>query len=513
MAFRKFGDIESIEVLPNKEFQAHIIFVSDRSAYLAQLQHDYDVVRSNSSKFTVEPAYSWEQPAEYERTTEDMRATGEDRAIEDGDGRPLANQYSSTLDGSNGIEPISKMSMLNEDCLLHLFSFFDLDSLISTSKVCKLFHRLVNKHFFPRHKQLSVNAISTHFAKLRQTLLCIGRYITDLKFHSSCPGRRSNRYLQLLGETIGSNIRRVQIKCHGVLENNSMALIQPILERLETLELEDYREYSTDFNFRETCPNLVELRLHVSIPFTTCRGRWKHLQRLSLLHNELIRTHTLLIFIQNNPQLIEIGCNVVEDDIIFSSIAENLPMLQKGVFSSPDAELGAWNLHHFKSLAHLADVEFIGLGKEHLSSIIDGLATLRNLQRVSLDLCRSFDDPLNAILVDPEEDEELDLKPSLLDLARLPHLEHVSLYNVPINQSILINFVRHARQLQILHIHYCKVEFKDEFILDMVEVLKDRQSQLKLYFNPADYIYVSVTRKEEVRRHLLLSGQCKHFGF
>lgn len=486
---RKYGAIESIVLLPNNELEAHVTFCSDQSAYLVQLQHEFDREARKQQPFHIQPADTWEQP------TENIDQP--------------ANQ-------SNDIKQTAEIFNLNEDCFLYLFKFLDLDSMVNLSEVCKMFQALLNQHCFPRVREFKVynfnDTFSMPLAKMRRTLRCIGPYITDLKYTCNIYNdlNRTSRFMEALVQYIGPNIRRAQFFSSLICENNQILIIAPILRNLESLEIHDINyDLDNDVDFEELCPNLIELKLKMNMRLIKCCKPWARLQHLSVMNNEYLNTMTFLSFIEQNPRLTTLEFDIFDAELRLRTVADHLTMLQKLTMDSVDSNLGGWNFIHISRLQHLTEISLLTLDYQHLRGISDCLATFGGLRKISLHAYR----PENEV-----EDGEMDYERSFEDFAKqLPHLEEFALRSVAIVENTLINFIRYARRLKVLHIHWCHLNLSDEIILKIVNILKCNRTELNqalsMFVNPADLLNLHVTKSDDVRRYLLLSAKCHHFGF
>ncbi|XP_055300190.1 uncharacterized protein LOC129567385 [Sitodiplosis mosellana] len=230
---RKFGQIESIEMLQDNS--ALVSFASDHMAHSMQLQHDFDKKTGIKQPFQVRPADTFEQPQS--KTN-------------------LPPKKVFKVD-----EQTSKMCMLNEDCLLHLFKFLDLNSLVNMADVCKMFNGLLHKYSFPHIKKyefkhdifdtrkFNPTLLPKLLERMRRTLHCVGRHITDLTIEV---GNRTSEWISahdsaggfwgILAEYVGTNLRQAywQIgESHlSLLEREEeIAKIAPILRHLEHLRI------------------------------------------------------------------------------------------------------------------------------------------------------------------------------------------------------------------------------------------------------------------------------------
>lgn len=474
--------------MPNKEIEAYVTFSNDRSAYLVQLQHEFDREARKQQPFYIQPANSWEQPTE---NTD----------------RPSKHDLKQT----------SEIFTLNEDCMLHLFKFLDLDSMVNLSEVCKLFHQLLRKHCFPRIQKFTVynfnDTFSMPLAKMRRTLNCIGPHITDLKYTCNIYNdlSQTSRFLEALAEYIGPNIRRAQFFSSLICEDNQILTIAPILRHLESLEIHDINyDLDNDVDFEELCPNLVELKLKINMRLIKCCKPWAQLRNLSVMNNEYLHTMTFLSFIEQNPGLTTLEFDIFDADIRLRTVADHLSMLEKLTMDSVDSNLGGWNFVHISRLQHLTEINLLTLDYEHLRGICDCLTTFSGLRKISLHAYRPE--------AEVDDDGEMDYERSIVDLARqLSHLEEFALRSVAIIENTLVNFIRYASQLKILHIHWCHLDISDAMIFKIVNILKcnwnEQKKPLSMFLNPADLIDLHAAKGDDVKRFLSLSAKCQHFGF
>lgn len=481
-------------MLATSKTEAYVTFTSDRNAYLALLQHDFDREAIKPQPFHIQPADSWIQPKENVLIEHHPQRCSIDKI------------------------QTSAIFQLNVDCMLHLFKFLDLNSLVNMSEVCKMFHTLLHQHCFPHIQQFTVYNLNDTFsmplAKMRRTLRCIGPYITDLKYTCNIyndPNRMS-RFLEALVKYIGPNIRRAQFLSSLICEDNQILIIAPFLRHLESLEIHDMNfDCDNDIDFEELCPNLIELKLNINMRLNRCCKPWQQLQHLSIMNNEYLNTITFKSFIEQNPHLQTIEFDVFDAEQRLYTVANHLPMLQKLTIDSVDSSLGAWNFVHLIGLQHLTEIHLLTINYEHLRGIFDCLATFHGLHKLSVHGYSSDH------YVDNNDDDEMDYEKSLIILSQqLLHLEEFSLRSIPICEKTLINFLKFARQLNVIHIHWCHLDINDSIILNIVNMLKCQRSAnetLLMYVSPADLLNLQTNKTDEIKSFLRLSAKCQHFGF
>lgn len=483
---RRFGEITSIELLKNRENEAYVTFASDKSAYLAQLQYEFDRESKKPLPMYIEPADSWQQPSTESSNQENQAAAAETE---------------------------SEIFTLNEDCLLHLCTFLDLDSLVNLSEVCKLFHNLLHRHSFSRFRRFDVNnsggCVSMPLRKMRRTLRCIGPHIVELNYQNSL---RQKKFLQMLAEYIGPNLRRAQFRNSSLCEDNRIFVLAPILRPVEYLEIYDFDYNQHDeIDFEAICPNLIELNLKVNMRLDLCCKPWTKLQRLNIMNNERLHTHTFVALVEQNPQITVLEFSTFESDTRLQAIAANLPQLQKLTLDSLDWNLAGWHLVHLIGLQHLTEINLQTLDYQHLRGIFDGLATVKQLERISLHAYRPEDEA---------QDGEQDYERSMVDVARqLPNLCEFSIKSIAVTDSNLVAFVRLADKLKTLHVHSCLI-ICDALILDIANVLTLYRSSLNndvrpllMFVNPDNLLNLNVRRNVDVWSKVRVDVRCRHCGF
>ncbi|XP_055304312.1 uncharacterized protein LOC129569491 [Sitodiplosis mosellana] len=478
---RKFGEIESIKLPLKNDPEAHVTFASSQSAYFVKLQHDYDKKTNKDQAYEIELADSWEQPPET------INQPPED-AMEVDD------------------EQTSKIFMLNEKCLLHLFQFLDLDSLVNLADVCKMFNRLLHQHCFPCIRKYEVTSGPEFvLSKVRRTLLCIGNHITDLKFKAVCDYKknytkdsvgRTSKFLRVIAQNVGVNVRRASLSFNFKADNRIKA-IAPILRTLESLEIEDREgDIYYDIDFQALCPNLIDFTVNMEMSMMAYCKPWPSLRSLSVKRNMESCEQTLLSFVQQNPQLtcLKLGYRITFT-ISFTKYLTNLEKLS--IFLYNDECRIAEDFDGTGTLPSLRKIKMDGLDGCNLKGAIDQLSTLQNLRKISL-YSYSF-----------EGSEIKDYSESLVNLAKkLPLLEQLNLRGIPVNADILVNIVLVGRQLKVLHIYSCQLDFSDELIVKLVETLKVSRKEtgdaLQLCLGQKDLDKLDASKSKAFERYLHL---------
>ncbi|XP_055304307.1 uncharacterized protein LOC129569487 [Sitodiplosis mosellana] len=478
----RFGNIESIEMLPNKETEAHVTFVSDRSAYSMQSQHEFDKEARRKQQFQIQPADTWEQPRE--------------------NTNPLPKE---------DLEQTSEIFMLNEDCLLHLFMFLDVGSLVDMADVCKLFNRLLHRYCFPRIRKFEViNSYIPYtffmpLAKMHRVLRCVGPYITDLIFECNVDEWEIKhdvvtRFLEVLAENVGTNIRRAWISCRTICKNDRISKLAPIFRHLELLQLKA-NNYTFDIDFHTMCPNLVDIQVDVNVPMRGCVKPWKSLRRLAII-NSSINTADLIKLIALNPQLTHIE---FKDDLNgnISLPISNLRMLENVQIASTHynhGHLNGFKIACLSRLQHLTEISLFRLRRDSMEGILDCLATFVGLRKI----CLHQEEEAERVAVSAVDPRSLR---SLVKLAtKQPKLEELKLDSVKLTRTALMEFVRYAIQLKKLQLKWSGLMISDQLILNLVDVLKFNRSEpndvlvLELYSYQLENL--NVIKTQSVSRYL-----------
>lgn len=423
-------------MLPNSGQEAHLTFISDLSAHSVLLQHELYKRTYKKQPFEIEPAYTWEQPPGFINKPPELIVETD--------------------------ENTSEICMLNEDCLLHLFKFLDIDSLVNMADVCKLFNRLLHQQYFPRIRNYEVNCnddLTITLAKVRRSLICIGSYITDLTYKAKYEEIETyvfdeyryedfgytTKFLSIIAQNVGKNIRRAYFE-YGFDNDNRIMMIAPILQHLKSLEIADRTEsFYFDIDFCTLCPNLTEFKVNLDMPMIVGCKSWPSLRSFSVKNNKQLNAETLISFIQQNPQITCLEFDIFDDNrLLFLAIAEHLPTLK--------------NL------------------------------TIANNNSNSFSARRTVD--------------------SFDFIKKLPLLKVLKVNQILVNDETLISIVCFTRQLKALHIQECEINISNELILKLFNVLKRCRNKsddaLQLYLEKSDLEKLYIATNGEFEGYLQL---------
>lgn len=483
--FRKFGEIESIEVLSSESGEAYVTFISDLSAYLALAHNDVQKRRS-ISLFDMQPADTWIQPSVVIANT----AT------------PMDDEQSSAF------------FLLNEFCMLEIFKYLDLDTLVNLSMVCKQFNRLLHQHCFPRHRTYSIpngeSSIPVPLARVRRTLMCIGPHLTELhfKWHDYDHDNRLQRFLDKLGQLVGENIRCVRFH-QTLLDESHIPALRPILKRLDTLEMIVYNpDFDLDLDFVTLCPHLRRFKLLENMQLIHASGKpWPTLEYFSTIGNEYMEANAFRSFLTNNPQLQCLKFTAFSPDDRLQVVAQRLKNLRKLTLLASYQNLCASNVGYLSSLQHLTKLSLINLEENDLNGILECLSRFAGLRSIKLFL--SYDSHEDETHYEPDQRK-------LITLAQeLTHLEKFSTRYVKWKDTAVLDFIQNASQLKALHMHWCDLPITNAMVGKILKVLQSNRPQptptpLQLYVNAEDAVGLQMIDGPEIMRHLSVHTKCHH---
>lgn len=365
--------------------QAYVLYEKSQSAFQAFLANRNGILSSPNLRHIV-PANTWHQP----------------------DFIPLWNT----------IEPEKcTILKLNDDCLIEIFKYLDLEALVKLSNVCSRFQNLLNVYEFPKVKAYTVFVYHASVSDLRRTMKCIGPHLEHLylryqKYTEFPPNyigaEHEERSTYKIIQNIGSNLTKLTVrKPPGERPSSKiLRLFTPAFRQIKFLEFDAEFNCSTIQSLREFCPYIETVILRKRI--FTCKHRhqpfdlhWPSLrsfetfQYMSALNLSCQRFFEQ--FIQKNPQIRRLKLTNVNNDLFrvvteYSNNLEYLEILQNSdlcdIHSEPTLEL----LHNLNNLR----VFIIRVKKtECLREVENQIRCLRHMKHLELIvLLRNYTPPI-----------------------------------------------------------------------------------------------------------------------
>lgn len=295
---------------------------------------------------------------------------------------------------------------LNDDCLLELFKYFDLVTLVKLSNVCTRFQNLLDTHFFSKIKIYTTYIYHASVSILRQTMKCIGPYLVHLYLHYQKYGDDPENYLHdehlerttyKILQYITSNLAKLTIrKTFGQKPSNRlMELFIPAFRQITFLEWDAEFDCDTIERLRNSCPHL-EIIVLKKRNFS-CQNshdatalHWPSLKSFEIFQYMAELTSSCQRFferfIQDNPQLKRLKLNNVNYNLFeivtqSSQNLEHLEMLQ---------DFDLCNIHSKKTLILLNNLINLKIliirvkSIEFLPDVVNQIRTLSQINRLEL---------------------------------------------------------------------------------------------------------------------------------
>lgn len=499
--FRKYGQIESIEILEpktraakkTKKLEAYVTFERDISASTVVFYTENRIQLKREYKYNVLPANTWKQPSEPNMIDESM-----------------------VLDEDEGYA--SPIFMLNEDCFEELFHYLDIDSLKNLLEVCKKFNVLVHKHGFKRIKSYDYKPDRTTLAQMRRQLKYTGKYIINLKF--TCQAEQNHRFYDILGKYVGKNIRHAVFRIE-YLNDRFITAFKPIFRNLLSLEFNFlhsrsgiYCNYDFDMDlFQRLCPNLIKLKWNCEKlnckrkNMVICNNKsWPKLQSLAIGFGTY--PSALQVLLQQNPQITTLRLSAGREEIQY--IAAHLPNIQQLIIRL-QSHWNADNIRPLAALSNLTTLKLISMKNNQVVGTLNCLKQFRTLRELVL-----------LSVYDEEYDlrDDAQLEESLITLARkLSHLESINLIDINLRKSTVLKFIHFAKNLKEIHILFHRSLasfFTQPFILELVEELKSSRSQcttqpLKIFVQSRNIVKFDAIQEHDIENYLHIIRHPKQF--
>lgn len=457
MRFKKYGTIESINIL-KKRNKAYVTFKCDRAACLA-----YVMERRHGAKI----AHKLLQP---------------------------------------DIEP--PILNLNDYCLFAIFDRCDIDALINLSKTCVRFANVLEKQYrFPNiNKEFRIMLKDDQkedelmpLENAKKILQLMGPHYEKLYIHDdatywSTPNRNFPKYLQLILKNC-TNVHSMTLNV-GPIEDHLLQLLSPIFKKLRTFRF-NYRKLNlgnrSNIDLTDYFLVLKKIQLGGLDFLSFCmKKQWPSLETLYIYPLE----YDEIDFLRLNPQIkcIKFNVPVREENNTLVEIARNVPNIEKIRMKPCPFEplVGLKELRDIKNLTKLTLEELYG----ELNEIVYYLTKLSKLKQLKLFY----------------SDSESDQQESIITLAKsLEDLERFDLHDLQIGEDIVVQFVRHAKKLKVLHLHSCGIFATESLIANLVNERNNLQSdKLQVFVDRDGRNSSCAINQREAKQLLNFKWNCKH---
>lgn len=454
--FKKYGSIESVKIL-KKPTEAYVTFKYSHDTGLA-----YSFEQENGAKI----AHTWHQP--------------------------------------KLVPPIMK---LNKDCLFAIFDHCDIQTLVNLSETCKyLADLLQNQYEFPNiHETFRIQYHGGKFSmsldNARKVLRFGGSRFRKLVFWKRDCGENvqdkiydqmAPKYLQQIAKYCASP----NIMCIYELRNDFISWLKPIFTKLEKLEIRRAKEFDANYDLADVLPQLQKLVIN-SDSYGNLAKSWPTLQSIAFLSVFSIDDNGIGDFLDLNPQLKCIKFKYGELENL-GRIVPNIEKVSLALYQYYEE-----NLDHLRALEHLTKLTLklyiYSNENNETSNVMNKLAEFINLQQLKLHFptrhYAGHDESLIRLVQANQNLERLDLSWGTRD------------------ENTVVDIVKHAKKLKVLHLHQCGI-YATKWLVGKLakerEPVLQQSGKLQLFFDKNDRNNVNAVQNEDVSKHLDIKWNCKH---
>ncbi|XP_031621050.1 uncharacterized protein LOC116339353 [Contarinia nasturtii] len=354
---------------------------------------------------------------------------------------------------------------LNNDCLLTIFEYLNIESLCHIANVCTRFKGASEELFSYKYKSFEFKNSNIKLPLLRRVLCKFGHYIQSLRVE--CLETISN--LQL-AKYCSINLKHLSLRSVKITHDEIVPLV-PHLECLEIrfCQMDAHGDWNKVFN---NAPELEKLVFKMK----NGHSKWadnmlmRHMPKLKHIELDCCDLHSdqLSGILRLNPQLKQLIITTFINDEFIEAIVENVKDLEELTFGSKEAKQtghhsakGLLRLSELKNLTKLGINDFRWVGYEDSLSLLVKTFINKNilLEELSIE-SRSFDLTVVDDLVNMKTLRKLRLggfditATDLIALtAELPLLSKLTIsynFNGTINVGTLITMIEIRKELDYL---------------------------------------------------------------
>lgn len=455
--FLRYGKIEKCEFFlekfpkngENDEYYGYVTFTNSSSAFSAV--KDGKIIKKD---LRVIPADTWKQPD---------------------------NVYVKTNIADNDEIALNR---LNDDCLLEIFEYLDLPTLLNLCRVCERFRMIIHDRILPFHKKISFDLTPTSngirsLTTIHDIMTNVGVHITNfqLKMDLYNDFHNSERLIDVITKNFTENLEKLEL--HGVFLNDRLyEQLKPILKHLKAFKWHDtFRRNHKVCDFRNFCPNVRKLKLTSFMPFHINSGAWKSLENVTLCNMPFeIAEHQH--FLRENTQIKVLKINTFDYFEFLNSIFyhfSHLDVLKLYCCSAPRARLFR-ELENFKQLKTLrvSQVHFNDGDEAVFINIVSQLETLERLELVIEDISTESlyrtDDSYLPVLG-----------------KNLPNLKQFLIGQYYLTDKLVLDFIKVTPKLTKFTFIDCEFKFTENLLNKIADIRKNiSKESLKIFANDED---------------------------
>lgn len=254
--------------------------------------------------------------------------------------------------------------ILNDDCLLEVFSHLKISDLFAVVDVCERFRKNAIDLFAMKHKALDF--VPTHlftlskeayFRKIRHRLQRFGSSATSLKIHGEEKSSCDQRILEQILQYCGSNLKELTLFDFEV-RNSFLGRLQPLFVPLERLHLNESGAFTKLLNH---CGDLKALKLS-NMFFLDFELKFKcpKLETLKMDDVYMVSNTDLKNLFKLNPQLRKLSFDSGHyfDDAVVPIIAKYLPLIEDLSLNIRMTSKFEQNIRHLRQMTALKKLTF-----------------------------------------------------------------------------------------------------------------------------------------------------------
>lgn len=391
------------------------------------------------------------------------------------------------------------LNVLNEYCLLELFAFFDLPTLIDMCNLCERFRVIIDKRIFPKFSKIQFDfrrhtraQLPTSIAAYREMLMHVGRHIEEATIYFDMYEEPANttRIIDLFTKYVGDKLDRLELN-RVPMTARAYQQFTPIFRRIKHLKWIFDESLDEEIDFVHICPNVRKLYFDLVMRFDINAAHWPALEEAYLNIYDFTSYESFPLFFQNNTQLkcLTMNANTYDYEELIEPICENLVNLERLTISY--AVQG--QAIEFESLIKLTKlksfkVKFLALDDVNPNEFFRLFGRIKTLQQLALYFFRETHDDETPFA--PRNCQFAVMADQLVDLRR------IDLFGYPLSEGTLLKFIENATQLMEFSVIECGIVINEAIVQRVADIRKrqarrERRDVVPLAFYVRDPIVVN----------------------
>lgn len=365
--FSTFGTIDNIILCYKHATYAFVTFKNPEDATKV-LRSEHSILRR---QVRVDVADSWHQPKSIQHVKSEEPKEG------------------LITSGVEVLESNPAIFMLNNDCLLHIFSYLDLFDLHSVEQSCQYFKDLTQIEY-KKYKILDVAEINQQqpitLMGIRNILKQIGSFINTLKLPGIRFFKPTVRIIELIPRYC-KNLKHLSIDGF-TMRHGTLHKFRHIFEKLETLELIHCVLAEKVEVFFALAKNMKHLNLTANHELTgKCLDTFTNLESLNLYNCINIQPKFFSQFLKNNKSLkyLNIGrCQRLNPKNIEDMVTNSIE-LEHLVISNNYPSINNNTIAKLGKLQKLKNIQIIKGGFSNLDNLFLEFANENKLEHLEIE--------------------------------------------------------------------------------------------------------------------------------